>query len=269
MTFHWNVNLVSKSYQLTKVGRGRAIVKLNILSIALFISDVLLNNSFEVRACSLLSLINLHICKESVASIWTVKVLLLDSPDTSHLLWKAKLKLQKRGMAWFGECMIVDTTGCPKKKRTFRIIILQAYTLEKSDLRCLESDLSRQNAEHCEGSAIAAILNFFHEYAISAIICPLRITLAVLNIQIQKVFCDQRPLQRVECNSLRPVKEDLTTLQCVDVQFSRPAILKFFFILRVEKHTSTFVVVSPPQLQRRFDLFHTFLLLVAQVNQKG
>ena len=36
------------------------------------------------------------------------------------------------------------------KNATFRIIILQAYTLEKPDLRCLESDLSGQNGEHCE-----------------------------------------------------------------------------------------------------------------------
>ena len=47
-------------------------------------------------------------------------------------------------------CMKILLLQGVLKKRTFRIIIQQAYTLERSDLRCLESDLSGQNGEHCE-----------------------------------------------------------------------------------------------------------------------
>ena len=50
---------------------------------------------------------------------------------------------------WFSLHENSSSNGCPKNA-TFRIIILQAYTLEKPDLRCLESDLSGQNGEHCE-----------------------------------------------------------------------------------------------------------------------
>ena len=40
---------------------------------------------------------------------------------------------------------VCKTTGCPKK-RTFRIIILQADTSERSDSKRLESDLSEASA---------------------------------------------------------------------------------------------------------------------------
>ena len=127
-----------------------------------------------MRACCCFIWFNAQICKESIASIWTVKVRLLDSPDTSHLLWKAKLKLQQRGMAWFGECMIVDTTCSLDDVDIVKAVHLQLSPIFSTNSRFRQSFVL--SGLHLRSSAFRSKKSFvtkdlFKES--SAIVCDL------------------------------------------------------------------------------------------------